>query len=407
MKVGIQQETGKMAIELVWNGSCHFTKFVSLYISVLFLLTTSQIHGQLFSTPSFPQNPAENPNFLQSSQNPRENPQATDENLLNLKILLEKQESHLQKLEALIETLQRSVNDLGAPPRGESSERESPAGKIERGRGMNEGVFEEDEERSGRKERKGITVAKYKPAWTERFQFLSAVKIGTNATCLNVLPHEDEEGVSKYVAVGDDQGRVYVFLSHGDVLVDYLTLSSAPVTAMLSYMSVSKNETVLVTGHADGAVLLHRLWEITQAAGGGGHGGTSGEDWHVLAMEHVRTLSIGGAVGEEAAMEQGVTLLEVHQVGRMRYILGVNRQGRIHVFRENGTVYGIAQSGSRPLAFLKQRLLFLTETGAGSLDLRSMTVRTGECEGLNGSRAVTYVFDAVERFKGQLRAICS
>lgn len=309
---------------------------------------------------------------------------------MDLKILLEKQESHLQKLETLIEALQRSVDELGATPRSEING--GPAGKMERRKEMKEEVFEE-EERSVRNERKGVKVAKYKPAWTERFQFLSAVKIGTNVTCLNVLPHEDEEGVSKYVVVGDDQGRIYVFLSHGDVLVDFLTLSSAPVTAMLSYMSVSKNETVLVTGHADGAVLLHRLWEITQAAGGGGHGGTSGEDWHVLAMEHLRTLSIGGE-------DEGVTLLEVHQVGRMRYILGVNTQGRIHVFRENGTLYGFAESSSRPLAFLKQRLLFLTETGAGSLDLRSMTVRTGECDGLNGSRAVTYVFDAVERFKG-------
>lgn len=232
---------------------------------MLFFLATSQIHGELPST----QNSAENPNVLQTLQNPTETPQAPDQNLVDLKILLEKQESHLQKLETLIEALQRSVDELGATPRSEING--GPAGKMERRKEMKEEVFEE-EERSVRNERKGVKVAKYKPAWTERFQFLSAVKIGTNVTCLNVLPHEDEEGVSKYVVVGDDQGRIYVFLSHGDVLVDFLTLSSAPVTAMLSYMSVSKNETVLVTGHADGAVLLHRLWEITQAAGGGGHG---------------------------------------------------------------------------------------------------------------------------------------
>lgn len=54
---------------------------------------------------------------------------------------------------------------------------------------------------------------------------------------------------------------------------------------------------------------------------------------------------------------------------------------------------------SRPLAFLKQRLLFLTESGAGSLDLRSMKVRESECEGLNHTLVRNYVFDATERSK--------
>jgi len=54
---------------------------------------------------------------------------------------------------------------------------------------------------------------------------------------------------------------------------------------------------------------------------------------------------------------------------------------------------------SRPLVFLKQRLLFLTETGAGSLDLRTMKIRESECEGLNRSSAESYVFDATERSK--------
>jgi hypothetical protein len=71
----------------------------------------------------------------------------------------------------------------------------------------------------------------------------------------------------------------------------------------------------------------------------------------------------------------------------------------IRVFRENGTVHGSAIPTSRPLAFLKQRLLFLTESGAGSIDLRSMKVRESECEGLNQTLARNYVFDATERSK--------
>ncbi|XWS14596.1 hypothetical protein CRYUN_Cryun35bG0023300 [Craigia yunnanensis] len=83
----------------------------------------------------------------------------------------------------------------------------------------------------------------------------------------------------------------------------------------------------------------------------------------------------------------------------MRYILSTDLSGKIRVFRENGTLYGSAMPTSRPLVFLKQRLLFLTETGAGLLDLRSMKIKESECEGLNHSLAQTYVFDATERSK--------
>lgn len=73
--------------------------------------------------------------------------------------------------------------------------------------------------------------------------------------------------------------------------------------------------------------------------------------------------------GEEGL---AITILEVPHVGRSRYILSSDVGGKIRVTREDGTVHGSAMPTSRPLAFLKQRLLFLTENGAGSLDLRSM-----------------------------------
>ncbi|KAH0919277.1 hypothetical protein HID58_026937, partial [Brassica napus] len=82
-----------------------------------------------------------------------------------------------------------------------------------------------------------------------------------------------------------------------------------------------------------------------------------------------------------------VTLLEVHHVGRVRYILATDLTGKLTVFTENRTVHGSVTPTSRPLVFLKQRLLFLTETGAGSLDLRSMKIRESDCEGLNSSLA--------------------
>ncbi|XP_022951526.1 uncharacterized membrane protein At1g75140-like isoform X1 [Cucurbita moschata] len=227
---------------------------------------------------------------------------------------------------------------------------------------------------------RAVTVTKYSPFWSEKFHFLSAVKLDSDATCINVLPLRDFEGHSKYVAVGDERGRVYVFMRNGDVAVELRTVSDSPITSMLSYMSVYKNETLLVTGHKNGAILMHRIWERS-----------NGEDLNSVFMEHV--------VEFVAEDESPISILEVHYVGRIRYILSSNVRGKIKVFREDGTVYGSVMPMSRPIVFLKQRLLFLTESGAGSLDLRSMKLRESECEGLNHSLARNYVFDAVERSK--------
>ncbi|KAL3514623.1 hypothetical protein ACH5RR_027340 [Cinchona calisaya] len=229
-----------------------------------------------------------------------------------------------------------------------------------------------------------VSVTKFSPFWSERFQFVSAVKLGSNPTCINVLPYRDFEGFSKYVAVGDDLGRVYVLARNGDVLCQFDTLSRSPVTAVVSYMSVYKNESIVVTGHEDGSILMHRIWEDS-----------SGEEWSSLQMEDIvkfDTPEVGDGVSP-------ITILEVHHVGRKRYILSTDLSGKIRVFRDNGTVYGLASPSSRTLAFLKQRLLFLTETGAGSLDLRTMKIREAVCEGLNNSVVKSYVFDATERSK--------
>ncbi|XP_027119088.1 uncharacterized membrane protein At1g75140-like isoform X1 [Coffea arabica] len=229
-----------------------------------------------------------------------------------------------------------------------------------------------------------VSVTKFSPFWSEKFQFVSAVKVGSNPTCINVLPYRDFEGFSKYVLVGDDSGRVYALARNGDVLCQFDTLSRSPTTAMVSYMSVYKNESIVVTGHEDGAILMHRVWEDS-----------TGDEWNSLRMDGIVKFDVPQA-GDSVSP---VTILEVHHVGRKRYILSTDLRGKIRVFRDNGTVYGLASPSSRPLAFLKQRLLFLTETGAGSLDLRTMKIRESFCEGLNVSVVRRYVFDATERSK--------
>lgn len=232
----------------------------------------------------------------------------------------------------------------------------------------------------GERER-GVSVTRYSLFWSEKFHFASAVKLDFEATCISVLPFRDYEGLSKYVAVGDERGRVYVFLRNGDALVEFNTMMVSPITAMVSYMSVHKNESFVVTGHQNGVISVHKVWE-----------GSNGEEWSSLYMENISTF---GST-EDGSM---ITILEVHHVGRTRYILSTDISGRIRVFKENGASHGSLKPGSRPLAFLKQRLMFLTETGAGSLDLRSMKMRESECEGLNHSLARNYVFDATERSK--------
>ncbi|KAG4991259.1 hypothetical protein JHK87_024716 [Glycine soja] len=87
----------------------------------------------------------------------------------------------------------------------------------------------------------------------------------------------DHEGLSKYVAVSDERGRVYVFTRNEDVLVEFDTSLESPITAMVSYTSVYKNESFVVTGHQNGEILMHRAWE----------GGSSGEDYSSVFMENV------------------------------------------------------------------------------------------------------------------------
>lgn len=302
----------------------------------------------------------------------------------------DRQEIQLIKLESLVQNLTQLVTRLESALLRDCKKRVVAKEEVEvearRAAADADVVNEEDQIAGAATETEpvrggGASVTKYNPTFSERFQFLSAVKLESDATCINVLPFEDYEGFSKYIAVGDERGTVYVFSPNGDVLLQFHTLSESPVTAMLSYMSFYKNESVLVTGHQNGVVLTHRLWEVL-----------NGEDWHSLSMENFRSLP----PSEE---QSPVTILELHQVGRMRYIVVADVSGKIRIVLENGTLYGAVVSKSRPLAFVKQRLLFLTETGAGSLDLRSLKIRESECEGMNHSLARTYVFDVVDKSK--------
>lgn len=225
-----------------------------------------------------------------------------------------------------------------------------------------------------------VSVTRHSLFWSERFQFVSAVKLDTKATSLNVLPFKDVEGLSKYIAVGDDLGNFYIFTRYGEVMLQFNTLTNSRITSILSYFSVYRNESIVVTGHGNGVILVHKVWEIP-----------NGDESSLLERQTVHKLDqqIGSAI----------SILEIHHVGRTRYIVSIDVSGTIKVFKDGGSVIGTIVPNNRPLAFLKQKLLFLTETGAGSLDLRTMKLREAPCEGFNGSYALNYVFDASDRGK--------
>lgn len=283
---------------------------------------------------------------------------------------LDRQEDQLRRLEALIESLSRSVSVLESSISHLST---SPQ------------FFHPSTPHSQPQVGVVGAVTKPKPAWLERFQFLAAARLGSEAACAVVLPYQDLDGLSKYIAVGDNRGRVHVFTSAGDVLMELPTHSDSVVTSILSYLSFRRNESILMTGHADGSIAAHRLSETV----------SNGDDWVTLSLASSRPF----ALGSRDLGSPPVLALEVHQVGRTRYVLAADGGGRIRVFTESGTLYGTAIASSRPLAFMRQKLLFLTETGAGSLDLRSMSVKEIECDGLNGSLAKSYTFDGSEKSK--------
>ncbi|KAM0993170.1 hypothetical protein TB2_008693 [Malus domestica] len=104
---------------------------------------------------------------------------------------------------------------------------------------------------------------------------------------------------------------VYVFVRNDDVLVEFDTLLRSPIMAMASFLPVYKNESFVVTGHQNGVIFMHRVWK-----------GVSGEDWSSLLMETITKFNTGG---------EGlpVTILEVHHVGRLNYMLASDVSGMI------------------------------------------------------------------------------
>ncbi|KAG6403923.1 hypothetical protein SASPL_136157 [Salvia splendens] len=185
--------------------------------------------------------------------------------------LVSKQQLQLVKLQELVQNLTQLVDrlesrlsdDLGSIKMHSLS---SHDGEII-------GVEETKEEDSlpGKGEMKGgggmksgpMLVTKFNTFWAERFQFVSAVKLISNPTCVNVLPNKDFEGLSKYFLLLGMIGKLYLFLRSGEVALEFEAFPEvekpSPISAIASYLSFHKNETLIVTGHGNGVIVMHRV----------------------------------------------------------------------------------------------------------------------------------------------------
>eukprot|EP00854_Cymbomonas_tetramitiformis_P017290 gene17290-20576_t len=255
------------------------------------------------------------------------------------------------------------------------------------------------------------TIAKHKAAWYEYMQLMSAVKVDTEVSCLHLLPQDGGQGLARYFAVGDQTGKVYFFRPQGDLLLEYHTGLANAVTSITSYV-IRKNETMIITGHEDGSVGFHKLSETIHK-----DSTITGEDLYILGAEHKLTVSlsppnvsgISAKDGEEAgsglvkmnAPLGPVKVVETYRQSQRRFIVAANPQGEITIFKENGTLHGAVQSPTPIVEFRSnaQHILYITETGVGSVDLRTLEVLSAGCTGLNESTITSARFDSTVNSK--------
>lgn len=137
----------------------------------------------------------------------------------------------------------------------------------------------------------GRAVAKRRDRWHDHLRLIAAVKIDAPITALAVMPQRGEHELSRYFAVGDDAGSVHVFRPDGDLAL-VLTPPAAVVGVPVTYIHcalVRRNETLIVAGHADGAIAARVV-----AESGFDQSGRLGDDASNVVGDHPQTLSLAG-----------------------------------------------------------------------------------------------------------------
>ena len=144
------------------------------------------------------------------------------------------------------------------------------------------------------------TVAKRRETWPDHLQLVSAVKVDGEVSALAVMPQRGENDLARYFAVGDDNGKVYIFRPDGDLVAESDSGTNSSVTA-LGALLVKRNETIVTSGHANGDVVFHRISESLHNDDMGGGGG---DDMHTLTAEiHARQSVLQASPAAAAGME--------------------------------------------------------------------------------------------------------
>jgi hypothetical protein len=129
-------------------------------------------------------------------------------------------------------------------------------------------------------------VSKRRESWSDHLQLISAVKIGGEVTALAIMPQRGENELARYFAAGDHTGRVYIFRPDGDLALECDSATNSSVTA-LGVMLMRRNESIVVSGHANGDVIFHQISESVHQ-----EDAVVNDDLHVLSVEIVARQSM-------------------------------------------------------------------------------------------------------------------
>ena len=103
-------------------------------------------------------------------------------------------------------------------------------------------------------------VAKRRDVWPEHLRLFAATRLDADPTAVAMMPQRGEDDFPRYFVAGDAIGRVHVLRPDGDLAVLSDSATGSAVTSVTCALA-RKNETVIVSGHADGSVAFHRVFE--------------------------------------------------------------------------------------------------------------------------------------------------
>lgn len=203
-------------------------------------------------------------------------------------------------------------------------------------------------------------------------------------------------------------------------MCEHFSTARSPVTALVSF-SKGPLETWLVSGHSDGALLLHSLTESDVVGGSDdppgakivSHGSLRAPGGGLRQSQNEPGASEGeaGSLVENRSLFGGsepegeVKILHMLRRGGSELLLAADATGGLEIFDlTEQKRLGILYKRTRILAFQKPltstRVVFVSKSGVGRVDLARMIMHPVECTGLDGIVLESFAFDVNARSKG-------